>query len=136
MADGVLVGLVDERGWLLMQERDEKAPVDPNRWALIGGAVEPGESMLDAARRDLEEETGIVNDDLRSLGTHTIPCEVHGDDHLELFTGPTSVTDADVRCGEGRQILFVQPDEIEHLDLNSAARTLYRSVLAANPSLS
>jgi len=136
MADGVLVGLVDERGRLLMQERDEKAPVDPNRWALIGGQVEPGESTLNAARRELEEETGIVNEDLRTLGAHTIPCEVHGEDHLELFTAPTSVADADVHCGEGRQIIFVQPDEIDHLDLNSAARALYRSVLAAHPSRS
>lgn len=133
MADGVIVGLVDDRGRLLMQERDENAPVDPNRWSLVGGQVESGESTHAAARRELEEETGIVTEDLRTLGTHTLPCAVHGEDNLELFTAPTSVTDADVHCGEGRQIIFINPDEIEDLDLTSATRSLYRTVLAAHP---
>jgi len=129
----VLVGLVDERGWLLMQERDDNTPVDPDRWSLVGGSVEPPESTLAAARRELEEETAIVSDELRSLGAHTLPCQVHGEDHYELFTAPTSAADADVHCGEGRQMVFVHPDEIEDLDLTSATRTLYRSVLAAHP---
>lgn len=39
-----LVGLVDSRGWLLLQERDDRAPMDPNKWGFVGGGVEPGES--------------------------------------------------------------------------------------------
>lgn len=129
----VLVGLVDERGWLLMQERDDKTTVDPNRWSLIGGRIQPLELTLAAARRELEEETAIVGDELSSLGAQTLPCQVHGQDHYELFTAPTSVTDADVHCGEGRQMVFVHPDEIEGLDLTSATRALFGSVLAAHP---
>jgi hypothetical protein len=30
-ADVALVGLIDSRGWLLLQERDDRAPVDPDR---------------------------------------------------------------------------------------------------------
>lgn len=116
-----------------MQERDDNTVVDPNRWSLIGGTVEPDESSPAAARRELEEETGIISDELRSLGAHTLPCDLHGEDDFELFTAPTSVADADVHCGEGRQMVFVNPDEIDHLDLTSATRSLYRSVLAAHP---
>lgn len=117
MPFSVLVGLVDERGRLLMQERDDKTTVDPSRWSLIGGRVGPSEATLAAARRELEEETAIVCDELCSLGAHTLPCQVHGEDHYELFTAPTSLTDADVHCGEGRQMVFLHPDEIEGLDL-------------------
>jgi 8-oxo-dGTP diphosphatase len=74
-----------------------------------------------------------MSDELHSLGAHTLPCVVHGQDDYELFTAPTSVTSYDVRCGEGRQIVFVEPDEIDHLDLTSATRALYRTVLAAHP---
>lgn len=47
-----------------------------------------------------------------------------------------TVTEADVHCGEGRQITFVQPDEIDHLALNNGAWARYRSVVAAHPSRS
>jgi 8-oxo-dGTP diphosphatase len=43
--------LVDRRGWMLLQERDEHAPVAPNQWGLVGGHLEEGERHgLDVAR--------------------------------------------------------------------------------------
>jgi 8-oxo-dGTP pyrophosphatase MutT (NUDIX family) len=132
MVSVALVGLVDQRGWLLMQERDEHAPVDPDRWSLVGGGVEPGESGAAAARRELEEETTLVRDDLRPLGTLDVACAVHGQDRVELFTARTSATDADIDCREGRQIVFVAPDEIAGLDLTDATRALFPLVLAAH----
>ena len=44
MAEVALVGLVDARGWLLLQERDDQTRIDPDRWGLPGGGVEPGET--------------------------------------------------------------------------------------------
>ena len=114
----VMVGLVDDRGWLLLQERDEHAPVEPDKWCLVGGGVEPGEEPDAAARRELAEETGFVRDDLVSLGRHDLPCAVHGRDLVDLFTARTSATDADVVCGEGRQIVFVEPSVVPTLELH------------------
>jgi len=129
----VLVGLVDQRGWLLMQERDEQAPVDPEKWGLVGGSVEPQESHLDAASRELAEETGLTQHELHLLGTYVLPCDIDGEeDHVSLFTARTSATDADIECGEGRQIVFVAPQAIERLDLSHLARTLCPAVLAAH----
>ena len=51
--------LVDPRGWLLLQERDEHAPIDPERWGLVGGHVEDGEDVEHAVHRELAEETGL-----------------------------------------------------------------------------
>lgn len=127
-----LVGLLDSRGWLLLQERDEHAPVDPDKWSLVGGGVEPGETPAAAARRELAEETGIRCDDLVARGSFLLPCEVHGQDHVELFTATTPLTDADVECREGRQIVFVDPRAIDELDLTDATRALLPTVLAAH----
>ena len=34
---GVL--LVDRKGWILLQERDEHPVIDPDCWGLVGGAL-------------------------------------------------------------------------------------------------
>ena len=68
------VVLVDARGWLLLQERDEHAPVDPERWSPVGGGIEVGESDADAAARELEEETGLRGIDLDPLGVVGFYC--------------------------------------------------------------
>lgn len=68
-ADVVLLSnghvLLIERGW------------DPyaGRWALPGGHVDPGETSLQAAVRELEEEAGIRLEaaDLREVGTFDAP---------------------------------------------------------------
>ena len=127
-----LVGLVDTRGWLLMQERDEHAPVDPNKWGLVGGGVEPDEDPATAARRELAEETGIACDDLVALGTHVLPCEFHGQDHVALFTAQMPLTDAEVDCREGRQIVFVEPSAIADLDVTDTTRALFETVLSSH----
>ncbi len=127
----VMVGLVDRRGWLLLQERDERAPVDPDKWSLVGGGVEADESPEAAAHRELAEETGIVGEGLVSLGRHDLPCAFHGRDVVDLFTARTDLTDADVRCGEGRQIVFVEPSTITALDLTEMTRALLPLVLGA-----
>lgn len=105
--------------------------VDPNKWSLVGGGVEPDEAPATAAHRELAEETGVTCDDLVALGSRVLPCAFHGQDHIELFTARTSLTDADVDCREGRQIVFVEPSAIANLDLTDATRALFQTVLSA-----
>lgn len=53
---------VDREGRvLLLRGRDPSRPDDPY-WFTIGGAVEPGESLSEAAAREMREEVGIVVD--------------------------------------------------------------------------
>lgn len=51
---------VNHRGEvLLLQDQDPGVP-GVLRWGTIGGAVDPGETLVEAAVREMREETGVV----------------------------------------------------------------------------
>lgn len=109
--------LVDPRGWILLQERDEHAPIAPEMWGLVGGHVEEGEEFEPAAHRELLEETGLVVPDL----VHWRTFRVHDkQDDMAVYVARTTFTDDDVVCGEGRQIVFVDPEAVMDLPLAEA----------------
>lgn len=131
--------LVDARGWLLLQERDEHARVAPNQWGFVGGHLEEGEEWEDALYRELEEETGLAMDGGLELWfdevvAHSPKVSSHLADRWRMWIGRTEVTDADITVGEGRQIVFVDPARLTDgsLDLSDAARHLLPIFLASD----
>ncbi len=115
--------LVDARGWVLLQERDEFPAIDPEKWGFCGGHLEQGEDYLEAAYRELEEETGVhLESGLELFGQFTV-FHVHSgtDDDFQVFVLRTDLTDADIKCHEGRRIVFVDPVHARELDLTAAA---------------
>jgi 8-oxo-dGTP pyrophosphatase MutT (NUDIX family) len=124
--------LVDPRGWLLLQERDEHPVIDPGKWGLPGGHVEDGEDYEPAAYRELAEETGLH----LAPGHLTLWREVEvfheaydSLDTTQVWVGATDATDADIVLGEGRQIVFVDPGTARGLDLTTSATTIVPAFL-------
>jgi 8-oxo-dGTP diphosphatase len=126
--------LVDRRGWLLLQERDEHAPLDANRWGLVGGHVEAGEDVTTAVHRELEEETGLSLDvPLTHWADFGVPARLAGDSDgtAAVFVAAVDVRDEDIVLGEGRQIVFCDPERIEQLDLVEIASEIVSSFLGS-----
>lgn len=67
-ADVVVVAETPEPSVLLIRRRNP-----PHGWAIPGGFVEPDEDLIDAARRELFEETGLEPSELRQLATFGHP---------------------------------------------------------------
>ena len=120
------VALVDGRGWVLLQERDEHPVVDPEKWGLPGGGVEAGETFEAAAYRELAEETGVrLEGGLELFDEFVCTIEDLGDVPVAIYAVQLALTDDDVECNEGRQMVFVEPARALELDLTvSAARAL------------
>jgi len=118
--------LVDPRGWLLLQERDEHPLIDPEKWGLPGGHVDEGEDYEPAAYRELEEETGVrlASGTLRLWRELQVFHEAYGTlDTTQVYVAGVDLTDADIVVGEGRQIVFVEPATARTLDLTTSATT-------------
>jgi 8-oxo-dGTP diphosphatase len=126
--------LVDPQGRILLQERDEHAPISPDSWGMVGGHVEDGEDFEPAAYRELEEETGIR---LPPGGLRLWRDEQFGyvgaaaPNRYTLWVAPTTLTDADIVVGEGRQIVFVKPEALDGLALSESAAHFLPAFLAS-----
>lgn len=124
--------LVDRRGWILLQERDEHPAIDPEKWGLVGGHLEEGESYDVGAARELEEETGVRlrPDELTLWREQETFHEAYGTvDPIRVFVAPTDLTDDDIVLGEGRQIVFVEPVLALALDRTASATTIVPAFL-------
>jgi 8-oxo-dGTP pyrophosphatase MutT (NUDIX family) len=60
---------------MAMQRRTHDAPTSPNKLQFFGGHVEEGETMLGAAKRELDEETDLPVDelDIKEVGLFYVP---------------------------------------------------------------
>jgi 8-oxo-dGTP pyrophosphatase MutT (NUDIX family) len=128
--------LVDRRGWILLQERDEHPRIDPETWGLAGGHVELGEDFEAAAHRELEEETGVrlAPGTLRLLDEFVVDHrEAYGTwDRMRAYVAATDLTDADIDCREGRQIVFVDPAVARELPLSKGASDIVPAFLRSD----
>jgi 8-oxo-dGTP pyrophosphatase MutT (NUDIX family) len=119
------VVLVDARGWILLQERDEFPVIDPEKWGLPGGHLDGDEDPLTGAARELAEETGVdlAPEELTLWRDVEVFHEAYDSlDRMWVYAARADVTDDDIVVGEGRRIVFVDPAAATALDLTASAR--------------
>ena len=99
---------------------------------MVGGHIEPGEGDVEAALRELAEESGVH----LTAGeiTHWRDVEVWHEeyaslDRLAVFAAAVDLTDDDIVLGEGRQIVFVEPTAARLLDLSASAAMIVPAFL-------
>lgn len=67
---GVGIVLRDDSGRVLLEKRS-----DCGLWGLPGGRIEPGESVVEAAIREMKEETGLTVKISRLIGVYSEPAD-------------------------------------------------------------
>jgi len=79
-------GILVDRKRLLLGFRAPHKKILPNKWDVLGGMVEPGETLHQALIRELNEEIGIIPDRFELLGSVLDPNEAaRGGARYHLF---------------------------------------------------
>lgn len=105
---GIIIKRTD--GKMLFQLRDNKPSIpNPNKWGIIGGGIEKGESAIRAVTRELNEELGLKIAPQKITPLITIPT-LRGPYHifqLNYLSHKTSL-----RLYEGQKIKFLSRKQI------------------------
>lgn len=70
--------VMDEQGRVLLVRRSLRERFLPGVWGVPCGKLEPGESPRDGALRELKEETGLLGEIVRRVGTSSFVSEYRG----------------------------------------------------------
>lgn len=114
--------VADPGGRLLLQRR-----TDNQLWSVPGGAVELGESVLDALRREVLEETGLEVEVDRLIGVYSSPDYLVAYDDGEVrqqfsLAFACHVTGGSIQTSsETMDIQWFPPDDLATLDLSAGA---------------
>ena len=78
---------IENNGRYLMLHRiKKKNDENHDKWIGVGGKLEDGESPYDCARREIEEETGLIAESLNYRGIVTFVSDTYGTEYMHLFT--------------------------------------------------
>ncbi|WP_372890739.1 NUDIX domain-containing protein [Rhodosalinus sp.] len=123
---GALVMAQDAAGRVLMQLRDDRPDIAaPGQWGLFGGAVEPGETLVEAAVREFHEETGVWLGEFELAPLVRVPSYVRADGVLYVFHTDRGIAPGDVLLGEGAGFAFLTPAQLLSFEVIAPLRPLF-----------
>jgi 8-oxo-dGTP pyrophosphatase MutT (NUDIX family) len=130
----VTASVLNDRGELLLVER-----TDNGLWALPGGAQDFGESIIQAAQREVREESGIDVEITGLSGIYSDPRHVIAYDDGEVrqeFSVCFHATPigGELRSSsETRQARWVSPNTLQDLNIHPSMRLRIDHALKRNP---
>jgi 8-oxo-dGTP diphosphatase len=118
---GAMVAILDENQKLLILKRPAWVSWAPGKWGFPGGAVEAGETPMDAAIRETKEETTLDVKNLRGVGLH-LPAGLHAF-YTDSYNGTVKID------YEHEDWKWAPRNEIENYDLAPNLLAMYDWVL-------
>jgi 8-oxo-dGTP pyrophosphatase MutT (NUDIX family) len=131
-----VIALIERDGSLLLERRAD-APV----WGLVAGRVDDTETLTDALRREVHEETGLTVSRYELFGTFSDPTRIvsYPDGNVyrvASFVYRVEVESFDVlqKSSESEDLRFFARDEVLDLDLPATQRHILERFVAGDPA--
>lgn len=130
-----VIGLIERNGALLLERRTD-APV----WSLIAGMVDDTETLADALKREVREETGLAVTRYELFGTFTDPTRIVSYPDGNVFRVASFVYCVEVDSFDGlqpgpesRAVRFVPRAEVSGLEMPATQRQIVEKLVSDEP---
>jgi 8-oxo-dGTP pyrophosphatase MutT (NUDIX family) len=130
-----VIALIESDGSLLLERRTD-APL----WSLIAGKVEEDESLADALRREVLEETGLTVTSYELFGTFSDPTRIVRYPDGNVFRVASLAYSVHVESfdrlrhsDESERLRFFSRYELERLEVAATQRPLVERFLGGTP---
>ena len=127
---GAVFILRSDRSALFQLRDNDPGICHAGMWVPPGGHQEPGESIIDCARRDVLEETTLRCDELYSLTSFIDHVKGWEPRYLHVFW-TIYCKDQFVQCNEGVELKFIQRQEAKNYDIPEYLLDLWDLALQA-----
>jgi 8-oxo-dGTP pyrophosphatase MutT (NUDIX family) len=131
-----VIALIERDGSVLLERRAD-APV----WGLIAGRVDDHESLADALRREVREETGLRVTRCELFGTFSDPSRIVSYPDGNIYRVASLVYRVEVESFEGlrpsaesEELRFFARDEILGLEVAATQRHILERFVAGGPT--
>jgi 8-oxo-dGTP diphosphatase len=116
---------------VLLVKRPANKKVNPGKYSGIGGKVEPGESYLQAAKREMKEEIGLETDNLYPYGvTQTVDAPTGAEwVHVNFLSKIPKIIE--MEPSEEGEFHWVDPATVDKLEMVFDLQK-YAQILAKN----
>ena len=113
--NAVAVIINDDNKILLLKRSDYEKQWMPNKWALVGGGIEKGESPEEACKREIKEETGL--EIKKFVKSFTIQRRPESIEHIFACRYDGDPTDIELDGKENVGYGWYDVEEMDYLDI-------------------
>lgn len=127
----IVCAVIEKNNSLLFGRKKEKKGPYPNAWHLLGGGVNDGESLNDAIKREIKEESGIEVEIIRSLGfaEDSEPSKNGKITHYIFLAFLAKYVSGEIMADDDiKRLAWIEKDELVKIELTKPSLRLFKEI--------